>query len=218
MSAFDPKRTSASCPKVSLAALTENCLFLPYRHEGEKIMQRILIGLALVLVALPAGAQISKEEFDRCSGLGTGVGIPAEARVGYCTQLIEGGRLSPRNLAITYNNRGNDYEKMGQYDQEIADDTKAIQIDPNYALSYNNRAWAYHLKGQDAQGLPDAEKAIALDPKDGSAFETRGEIYEKLGQRDKAIADYRATLQLPPSNDSSMEDATAGLKRLGVTP
>jgi hypothetical protein len=27
---------------------------------------------------------------DRCSGQHSGAGIPAEARVGYCTQLIEG--------------------------------------------------------------------------------------------------------------------------------
>lgn len=184
-------------------------------------MRMILTVSALVLVGLPASAQtsaqgqVTQEELNRC---GTHNGIPYEKVIEYCTQLIESGRLSPTSLAALYSTRGDAYEKMGQYDQEIADDTRAIQINPNSANAYNNRAWAYHLKGQDAKGLADAQKAVTLDPKYGSALETRAEIYEKLGQLDKAIADYRSTLRFPPTHDSSIEDAKAALKRLGATP
>ena len=181
-------------------------------------MHKGLIGLTLALVALPAAAQTQDEEWNGCFPSRTSVGVPAEAKAGYCTQLIESGRLSAKNLVAAYNNRGDAYEKMGLFDQEIADDTKAIQIDPKYAIAYNNRAWAYHLKGQDAKGLPDAQMAIMLDPTHASSFETRAEIYEKLGQRDKAIADYREALKLDPSGYNGAMGSTEGLKRLGVAP
>ncbi|MGC9953492.1 MAG: tetratricopeptide repeat protein [Rhizomicrobium sp.] len=181
-------------------------------------MHKGLIGLALALVALPAAAQTPDEEWNGCFPSNTGASIPAEAKVGYCTRLIESGRLSAGNLVAAYNNRGDAYEKMGLFDQEIADDTKAIQIDPKHAISYNNRAWAYHLKGQDAQGLPDVQMAVALDPAHASSLETRAEIYEKLGRRDEAIADYREALKLDPSGYDGAMGSTEGLRRLGVAP
>jgi tetratricopeptide (TPR) repeat protein len=180
-------------------------------------MRKWFIGLALALVALPAAAQTPDEVWNGCFP-SAGVSVPAEAKVGYCTRLIESGRLSAKNLVAAYNNRGDAYEKMGLFDQEIADDTKAIQIDPKYAIAYNNRAWAHHLKGQDAEGLPDVQMAVALDPTHASSLETRAEIYEKLGRRDEAIADYRAALKLDPGGFGGAMGSMEGLKRLGVAP
>jgi tetratricopeptide (TPR) repeat protein len=180
-------------------------------------MHKELIGLALALVALPATAQTWGDDWNGCFP-SAGVSVPAEAKAGYCTKLIESGRLSTENLVAAYNNRGDAYEKMGLFDQEIADDTKAIELDPKHAISYNNRAWAYHLKGQDAQGLPDVEMAVRLDPVHASSLETRAEIYERLGRRDEAIADYREALRLDPSGYAGAMGSREGLKRLGVEP
>jgi tetratricopeptide (TPR) repeat protein len=138
---------------------------------------------AIVLVVLPASAQsITQEDLDRCASQG---GLPYKTAIENCTHLIEGGKLSRTNLLEVYSNRGDAYETIGQYDDEIADDTAMLQIDPESANAYNNRAWAYHLKGQDAKALLDAQKAVALDPEYGSALESRAEIYEKLGQQDR---------------------------------
>jgi len=181
-------------------------------------MRRIIYGLALALTALPARAQAPQQaplaEGDLCAGLRSGVIAPTDARIGNCTKLIESGRLSNANLAITYSNRGLAYEAKGLVDKAIADHTKAIALNPDYAAAYNNRAWDYHLQGQDAKGLPDAEKAVALAPNNAAIIETRAEIHEKLGPRDQAIADYRAALKL----DLAMKAARDGLKRLGASP
>ena len=112
-----------------------------------------------MFVALPAAAQTWGDDWNGCFPSNTGASVSAEAKVGYCTRLIESGRLSTVNLVAAYNNRGDAYEKMGLFDQEIADDTKAIQLDSKHAISYNNRSWAYHLKGEDAKGLPDVGDA-----------------------------------------------------------
>jgi tetratricopeptide (TPR) repeat protein len=181
-------------------------------------MRKGLIGLAVALVALPAAAQTFDETWNGCFPSNTSAGVPAEAKAGYCTKLIESGALSTKNLVAAYNNRGDAYEKMGLFDQEIADDTKAIQLDPKYAIAYNNRAWAYHLKGEDAKGLPDVQMAVALDPTHASSLETRAEIYEKLGRRDEAITDYREALRLDPSGYGGAMGSKEGLKRLGVAP
>lgn len=180
-------------------------------------MHKGFIGLAVALVALPAAAQTPDEAWNGCFP-SAGVSVPAEAKVGYCTRLIESGQLSTENLVAAYNNRGDAYEKMGLFDQEIADDTKAIQLDPKHAISYNNRAWAYHLKGQDAEGLPDVQMAVELDPTHASSVESRAEIYEKLGRRDEAIADYREALRLDPGGNDGAMGSKEGLKRLGVAP
>ena len=79
-------------------------------------MRKWFIGLALALVALPAAAQTPDEVWNGCFP-SAGVSVPAEAKVGYCTRLIESGRLSAKNLVAAYNNRGDAYEKMGLFDQ-----------------------------------------------------------------------------------------------------
>jgi tetratricopeptide (TPR) repeat protein len=171
-------------------------------------MRTILIGLALMLAASPAGAQTSAENATKCMSRDPDVAING------CTALIQANQeTTATDLVRAYYNRGNAYRIKRLYDQAIADSTKAIEISPNFE-AYNNRGWAYHLKGEDAKGLPDAAKAVGLAPKEAEFVETRAEIYEKLGLRAEAVADYRAALTL----DTHHQSAKDGLKRLGATP
>ena len=55
------------------------------------------------MFALPAQAQVTNEELERCSGLRSGAAVPAEARIGYCTRLIDGGQLTRANLESQVN-------------------------------------------------------------------------------------------------------------------
>ena len=59
-----------------------------------RIVRRMLIGLAVAVVALPSWAQVSSDEWERCRDLDSGVEISAGARAGYCTKLIDSGRVS----------------------------------------------------------------------------------------------------------------------------
>ena len=46
-------------------------------------------------------------------------------------------------FALAYYNRGVVYAKKAEHDRAIADNTKAIEIDPFYSIGYENVAWIY---------------------------------------------------------------------------
>jgi Tfp pilus assembly protein PilF len=62
-----------------------------------------------------------------------------------------------------YDKRGYAYLKLGQYQNAVADYTKAIQIDPDYALAYVFRVGSYLNLGQTANADADKAKACSLD-------------------------------------------------------
>ena len=76
---------------------------------------------------------------------------------------IKTGQYHPA-YAVAYNNRGNVYRNLGQYQQAIADYDKAIELNPNDAVAHNNRGHAYADQGQYQQTIADFDKAIELDP------------------------------------------------------
>jgi 4-amino-4-deoxy-L-arabinose transferase-like glycosyltransferase len=63
-----------------------------------------------------------------------------------------------------YNNRGNAYLAMGQYDAAIKDYDKSIELKPRYANTYDNRAKAYRAEGRFDEAIRDYDKAIKLKP------------------------------------------------------
>jgi tetratricopeptide (TPR) repeat protein len=133
-------------------------------------MRRILIGLALVLVALPAPAwaQTRDENVARC------VSAPDPAspdlKIGACTALLQSGQEAANNIPIIYYDRGNGYRKEGLYDQAIADYSQAIALNPNYANAYNNRGIAYEYKNQRDQAIADYRMALKIDPNHQSSL------------------------------------------------
>ncbi len=63
-----------------------------------------------------------------------------------CTLIIEGQAKNYNSVAakaVAYANRGNAYEKKGEYDRAIADYEQAIRLNPRYALAYSGRGNAY---------------------------------------------------------------------------
>ncbi len=64
--------------------------------------------------------------------------------------------------ALTYNNRGYAYQKLGEYKLAIKDHTTAIDLDLNYAEAYSDRASANKAVGNDDLATKDLEKAKEL--------------------------------------------------------
>jgi len=89
--------------------------------------------------------------------------------------------LDDNNLAKSYNNRGLTYSKLGNYEDAIADYTRAIRIDPDYANAYGNRGVAYNELGNYKDAIDDYTKAIRIDPDYASAYKNRGISKENAG-------------------------------------
>ena len=89
----------------------------------------------------------------------------------------------------------------GNYDQAIADYTRAIQLDPSVAVAYMNRGNSYLKKREIDTALRDFDRAIQLNPAFALAYNNRGNAYSDKGEAALALADYDKAIQLAPDLD-----------------
>jgi tetratricopeptide (TPR) repeat protein len=119
------------------------------------------------------------------------------------------------NAPIAYDNRGVAYGELGQWDNTIADFSRAIEIDPGYAKAYYDRGIAYGNLSQWNLAIVDFSKAIEIDQKYTDAFSDRGNAYSNLGQLDKAIADFSKAIEIDPGNSIAYYDRGNAHSNLG---
>jgi TIR domain-containing protein/tetratricopeptide repeat protein len=67
-------------------------------------------------------------------------------------------------LVMAFNNRGNIYRDLGQYDRALADYDRALALDPNKPDPLASRGWIYHQKGEVERAKADFTRALALNP------------------------------------------------------
>jgi tetratricopeptide (TPR) repeat protein len=118
-------------------------------------------------------------------------------------------RGDPRS-AKKFNSQAFAWEKKGEFDNAIADDTEAPRLDPFRAAVSNNRAGAWARKGDVDKALADCGEALRLDPL--STEETQqvspGEGYGVSWIRDKNVP-------MDPKNRGVADGAeTSGLRIL----
>ena len=115
-----------------------------------------------------------------------------------CDNIITLGQEGRYNLATAYNSRGVAYGNKGSYDHAIADETVAIQLNPQFAAAYMNRGIAYGRKGDYVQVIADEAMALRLDPSLAEAYANRGVAYEHKGDYDFALIDETKAIELNP--------------------
>ena len=72
----------------------------------------------------------------------------------------------------------------GDLDGALADENKAVEIDPNIAEAYYNRGFIKRAKGDLDGALADETKAIELNPSFAQAHYNRGLVrHDKQGFR-----------------------------------
>jgi tetratricopeptide (TPR) repeat protein len=115
-----------------------------------------------------------------------------------CSHIIAAGRGGRDAVAEAYTHRGFAYGSNGDYDREIADDNKAIELNPRLDEAYANRGFAYGKKGDYDREIADETKAIELDPQLPQTYNNRGFAYGQKGDYDSAIADETKAIQISP--------------------
>jgi tetratricopeptide (TPR) repeat protein len=104
------------------------------------------------------------------------------------------------DLMYAFNKKGWNEKAMAQrkgaHEEELAEGSRAIDLDPKNAAAWAGRADAYHCLQQFDKAVADSSKAIDLDPKNAAAWASRGVTYEAIKQYDRALADYTEAIKL----------------------
>ncbi len=103
------------------------------------------------------------------------------------TKLIE---LNDSNIAEKYNNRGNAYLKIKNFELALNDFNSAIKLEPFYANYIFSRAYLYQTTGKLLEAISEYDRVIELDPDNCIALTNRGEAYYELGEKDMAKIDF----------------------------
>jgi tetratricopeptide (TPR) repeat protein len=163
------------------------------RHFNRSIMMLAAIS---AISSAPAAAN-DRNTCDRSSG---------EPAIAACTRLIRAGGMTPKNLAVTYSNRGLEYARMDQFDLALQDYSEAIKLGAAGPLSYSNRAVVWYRKGNLHKALADLDTAVQLGPKDARILASRGMVRQQTGDIDGALTDFERVIKLLPNYPDGYEN------------
>jgi len=131
-----------------------------------------------------------------------------EVSIAGCSQVLARGAKETRaRQVVAYHNRGISFGQKGDYVHDIADNTKAIELDPRYADAYLELGRAYGQSGDYDRDIAAETKAIELNPKLASAYDNRASAYLRKADNDRAISDETNAIEIDP------KDAFAYLNR-----
>ena len=96
--------------------------------------------------------------------------------------------------AYAYYQRGQKNKGRKNYEDAIADFTRAIKIDPNYIFAYRFRGNAYNELGDYENAIADYTRVIRIDPNNSFAYKDRGISKENAGL--PYCSDYKRACEL----------------------
>ncbi len=105
--------------------------------------------------------------------------------------------LDPRDVA-SYQNRGDQYMVLKQFDLAIGDYTRAAELAPDRPGPRNQRALAYQASGQLKAAMQEAEDLIRLWPEYSYGYAQRGRTYFLMRDFEKSLADYSKNIEMEP--------------------
>jgi tetratricopeptide (TPR) repeat protein len=101
------------------------------------------------------------------------------------------------------NSRGIASAKDAQYENAIAEFSRAVSRDPTFADAHYNRAIVYAALGQLGQAVADLTIVIEIKPEFTQAYRNRGIIQAALDQYDQAASDFTRVLELDPADNET---------------
>lgn len=154
----------------------------------------MVAALLFVIVSCPAPAQQRPPIYGECASPTTA----PDARIAACSSIIQSGRDSGRNLAVSYFNRGLGWLKKEEPDRAIADFDQAISIWPIYAAAYGARGSAYLGKSDFERALADTNRSIELQPNLAPSYGVRAAVYVERCALDQAVSEANRSIALNP--------------------
>jgi TonB family protein len=132
-----------------------------------------------------------------------------------CSEAV---RLDSKN-AKAYSCRGSGYFfYQKDYDKAIADQTKAIELDPNNRMYYSRRAAAYEENKLFDEALKDLEKSLELSETDrqkGFTLESMANVLYEKNDLDAALARVDEAVKLNPDDHWNFYTRAKIYKKLG---
>jgi tetratricopeptide (TPR) repeat protein len=165
------------------------------------MMNRLLAAIAVVLAGTVAA---NADDWRACASV-----EDPDPIVRSCSDIIAVGKANGASLALAYTNRGAAYGNKGDYERELADESKAIELNPRLASAYINRGSGYGAKGDYERELADENKAIELNPRLASAYINRGSGYGAKGDYDRDVADQTIAIGIDPKSALAYTDRGA---------
>ena len=157
---------------------------------------------ASAILAAPANAGFM-EDARTCY---QGTLAPSQNHLPYCTRAIGSGRLSARDLAMTYNNRGFILRGLGRLDEALADFGRALRLDPVHRRALMNRGMILYERGKLDGALADFERGIEAYPSDSRMFVNRSLVYMARKRFDAALRDLNTALALNPEDPLALHN------------
>ena len=158
-----------------------------------QMIARLRSLIAVLAIVLPTASLAGfREDQATCNAA---VHTDLNEAVAACTRQIHSGRWKGKDLAVSYNNRGNAYRDNGEFDLALADFNTAIRLAPTYYLPYNNRGILWRERGQLDRALADYGDAIRLNPSFAFPYNNRAIVWRDKGEFDRAIADFSEAIR-----------------------
>jgi tetratricopeptide (TPR) repeat protein len=140
------------------------------------------------------------EDRARCNSNNPDVSIPG------CTAILASKSAQDADRIYAHYQRGLSYERKGDFDLAIQDDTQVIQANPRESMAYNNRGFAYQRKGDLDHAIDDYNHAIQIFPEQDIAWFNRSSVYKLKGDYSHAIDDLSQVIKREPKNPIAWND------------
>jgi len=118
-------------------------------------------------------------------------------------------------LAPPYRYRGLAYWYLKDCRSGLADEQKALSLDPNYAYAWAARGLLNDCLGNKGQMLQDYQKALSLDPSLAFVHHNLGVHYYSLQDYERALDEYQQEEAIDPSRSGAWSGIAEALGQMG---
>jgi lipoprotein NlpI len=162
--------------------------------DKELTVLKFIFSLIALLLAGPLAPAQSNDHVANCAAETQSEDY--DLAIDDCSAVIDSGRLSDRELAVAFNNRGLGHFNKKDYDRAIQDFDQAIRLNPHAPDYFYRRGLAYFEKKDHDRAIQNFDEALKLGPDNVSILKQRGSAFEAKKEYDHAIRDYDRAIGL----------------------